>query len=143
LIPLGAIPFEAVAEFDATCFPARREAFLRAWVALPESVALGAVEAGALTGYGVLRKATTGYKVGPLFANDVDTAGHLLAGLAAAIPGQPLVIDIPDVTVQPAGDELVRRFGFTEVFRTARMYTAGVPPHCTARVFGVTSLELG
>jgi hypothetical protein len=91
----------------------------------------------------VLRKSANGYKVGPLFADDPGTAARLLAGLAAAVPGQPFCIDIPDETAQPGGGELVLRFGLTEVFRTARMYTAGVPAFESARVFGVTSLELG
>lgn len=37
----------------------------------------------------------------------------------------------------------MKAFGLTEVFRTARMYPAGVPAHRAERVFGVTSLELG
>jgi hypothetical protein len=44
---------------------------------------------------------------------------------------------------RPAGAGLVRAFGLTEAFRTARMYTGEVPLFDRARVFGVTSLELG
>jgi hypothetical protein len=143
LVPLGGVPFAAVADYDAACFPARREAFLRAWVALPESVGLGAVDGGRLAGYGVIRRASTGYKVGPLFADDAGTAARLLAGLAAAAPGEPFCIDVPDGTAQPAGGDLVRQFGLTEVFRTARMYAAGVPSFDRTRGFGTTSLELG
>jgi hypothetical protein len=143
LVPLADVPFAEVAAYDAGCFPARREAFLRAWVTLPESLALGAEAGGRLTGYGVLRRSANGYKVGPLFADDPGTAARLLAGLTAAIPGQPFCVDIPDGTSQPGGEELVGRFGLAEVFRTARMYTAGVPAFDPARVFGVTSLELG
>jgi hypothetical protein len=143
LVSLRDVPFAAVAEYDAICFPAPREAFLRALVALPESVGLAVWEGGRLAGYGVMRKSANAYKVGPLFADDAGAAAQLLGGLAAAIPGEPFCIDIPDGTVQPAGAELVRRFGLAEVFRSARMYTAGVPPFAAARVFGVTSLELG
>ncbi|HJZ59032.1 MAG TPA: GNAT family N-acetyltransferase [Gemmataceae bacterium] len=143
LVPLGAVPFEKVAEFDARCFPAPREAFLRAWFALPESVGLVAVEGGRLAGYGVLRRSANGHKVGPLFATDAEPATRLLAGLVATIPGGPFCIDIPDDTVQPHGARLVEAFGLTEVFRTARMYTTAPPPHDSTQVFGVTSLELG
>jgi hypothetical protein len=143
LVPLGDVPFANVAGYDAACFPARREAFLRVWVALPESVALAAVRAGVLIGYGVLRKSAVGHKVGPLFADDAGTAARLLSGLAAAIPDRPFTIDVPDDTAQPASGELRDRFGLTEVFRTTRMYTAGTPPHDMSRVFGVTTLELG
>jgi hypothetical protein len=143
LVRLSAVPFDELVRFDALCFPARREAFLKAWVALPESVGLAAVGTDGLAGYGVLRRSTNGYKVGPLFAADVDVAGRLLAGLLAPIPGAPFCIDVPDQTVQPRGRRLVDEFGLSEVFRTARMYTSASPEHDAARVFGVTSLELG
>lgn len=143
LVPLSAVPFESVCAYDASCFPAPRAAFLREWVALPGSVALGADGDAGLTGYGVLRECATGYKVGPLFADGPGTAARVLRGLLAAIPGEPFTVDIPDASVQPDGGALVERFNLTEVFRTARMYTGGVPPHRTGRVFGVTSLELG
>jgi hypothetical protein len=143
LVPLRELPIEDVAAFDAGCFPAPREAFLRAWIGLPESVGLAAVDGDRIVGYGVLRKSANGYKVGPLFADGPDTAARVLAGLAAPIPGAPFCIDIPDDTVQPASGRLVSAFGLNEVFRTARMYTSTSPRHDGSRVFGVTSLELG
>jgi hypothetical protein len=143
LVELRDSPFAAVAEYDAVCFPAPREAFLRALVSLPESVGLAAMNGERFVGFGVMRKSSNGYKVGPLFADDTDTAGQILAGLVAAAPGVPFCIDIPDETVQPSGTELVHRFGLAEVFRTARMYTGGVPAFDAANVFGTTSLELG
>lgn len=142
-VPLSDLPFDVIADYDAACFPARREAFLAAWLALPGAVALGRVRGGRLTGYGVLRQSADGYKVGPLFADDADAAADLLAGLTAGVPGAAFCIDIPESAVQPGAAELVRRFGLSEVFRTARMYTAGVPGVDRHRVFGVTSLELG
>jgi hypothetical protein len=143
LTALRELPFEDVAAFDARYFPARRGAFLRAWTRLPESVGLAAVEGGRLAGYGVRRKCSTGHKVGPLFAEDADTAARVLAGLVASIPGEPFCVDIPDAAAQPAGGRLVSAFGLTEMFRTARMYTAPPPAHDHSGVFGVTSLELG
>jgi GNAT superfamily N-acetyltransferase len=143
LVPAAELPFAAVADYDARCFPAPREAFLRAWVSLPEAVALAAVIGDRVTGYAVLRASADGHKVGPLFADDANTAARLLAGLVATIPGRPYWIDIPDRIAQPAGGRLVEEFGLTEVFRTARMYTGGEPAFDRARVFGVTTLELG
>ncbi|HKB05129.1 MAG TPA: GNAT family N-acetyltransferase [Gemmataceae bacterium] len=143
LVPVAELPFEALADYDARCFPAPRQAFLRAWLNLPAAVALVALTGGRVAGYGVLRASADGHKVGPLFADDGDTAARLLAGLTATIPGRPYCIDVPDQTAQPAGGRLADEFGLTEVFRTARMYTGGEPAFDRARVFGVTTLELG
>jgi hypothetical protein len=143
LVPVAELPFAAVADYDAECFPAPRPAFLRAWVSLPEAVALAALTDGRVAGYGVIRASADGHKVGPLFANDTGTAVRLLAGLTATIPGRPYWIDVPDRTAQPACGRLVEEFGLTEVFQTARMYTGGEPAFDRARVFGVTTLELG
>lgn len=143
LTPLADVPFAAVLKYDSMCFPAPREPFLREWVRLPESIGLAAMAKDMLTGYGVLRKTAAGYKVGPLFADDAETAARLLLGLIAAIPGQPFCIDLPDQTAQPNGGKLLQIFRLNEVFRTARMYTAGEPTFDRARVFGITTLELG
>jgi hypothetical protein len=142
LVRLDAVPFAEVLAYDRACFPAPREAFLREWVALPESVALGLVRGGMLAGFGCARKAVEGFKVGPLFADDADTAKALLLGLAKEVGG-PVVIDVPDAAFHPSAEQLVQRHGLTEVFRCARMYTAGRPAIAVEKVFAITSLELG
>lgn len=70
LTRLDAVPFADVLTYDRECFPATREAFLRSWLAQPESVSLGLLREGKLTGFGVARKAVDGFKIGPLFADD-------------------------------------------------------------------------
>jgi hypothetical protein len=143
LVNLAEVPFAQLVEYDARCFPARREIFLREWLRLPGATALGHLARNRLAGFGVVRPSTLGFKIGPLFADDVDTATRILAGLIATVPGQTFCIDAPETKAQPGTDELVRAFGLTEVFRTARMYSAEPPPHDKTKVFGVTSLELG
>ena len=142
LTRLDAVPFGEVLAYDRDCFPAARGAFLRSWIAQPESVALGLVREGKLAGFGVARKAVAGFKVGPLFADDAPAADALLLGLAKEVGG-PLVIDVPELSANPSAEGLVQKYGFTEVFRCARMYTRGRPAFATQRVFGITSLELG
>ena len=109
----------------------------------PQSVALGFVREGRLAGFVVARKAVEGHKVGPLFADDAFAAESLLLGLAKEIGGEPLVIDVPEAAFHPTAESLVTRHGLTEVFRCARMYTRGRPAVDTAKVYGITSLELG
>ena len=142
LTRLDAIPFADVLTYDRRCFPAARERFLRSWLAQPESVALGLVREGRLVGFGAVRPAVRGFRIGPLFADDAAAAEALLVGLAKEAAG-PVGIDVPDAAAHATAAALVARHGMAEEFRCARMYTAGPPPFAREQVFGVTSLELG
>ena len=142
LARLDAVPFADVLAYDRACFPAAREAFLRSWLAQPESVSLGLLREGKLAGFGVARSAVDGFKIGPLFADDAGAAESLLLGLVKETGG-PVVLDVPEAAAHPTAEELVKRHGMSEVFRCARMYTGGRPAHAQQKVFGVTSLELG
>jgi GNAT superfamily N-acetyltransferase len=142
ITPLDAFSFADVLAYDRACFPAPREAFLKSWLAQPESVSLGLLREGKLAGFAVARKAVGGFKIGPLFADDATAAESLFLGLAKETGG-PVVIDVPESSAHPTAEELVRRLGLTEVFRCARMYTKGRPAIAFDKVFGVTSLELG
>jgi hypothetical protein len=132
-----------VLSYDRGCFPAARPAFLRAWLALPESVALGHLRDGRLAGFGVAHRGVEGFKIGPLFADDLPAAELLLRALAAETGGGPFFLDAPNEAENPAAGRLVGRFGMREVFRAARMYTKGRPRSDAGRVFGITSMELG
>lgn len=142
LVRLDAVPFADVLAYDRECFPAPREAFLRSWIAQPESAAIGMIREGKLAGFGVARRAVEGFKVGPLFADDESTADAILLGLAKEVGGS-VAVDVPEPPLQPAAESFVRRHGLVEVFRCARMYTRGRPAIAGRKVFGNTSLELG
>jgi hypothetical protein len=141
VVPAAALPFAAIAAFDATCFEAPREAFLRAWLATPGHVGLAALSDGQVAGYGVVRPCRRGTKIGPLFADGPETAAGLFASLAGAAPAAPLFLDVPEPNA--AAVALAREAGMAPVFETARMYTRPPPPVRAERVFGVTSFELG
>jgi hypothetical protein len=143
IVRLDAVSLADVLDYDRECFPAPREMFLHGWLALPESAALGLVREGRLAGFGVLRASADGFKVGPLFADDLTAADAILGALVAETGDKPFCLDIPDATENAAATELVNRFGMTEVFRTARMYTRGRPRTTATRVFGITTMELG
>lgn len=141
LVDLSAVSFAEVSQYDAAHFPAPRERFLKAWIAQPNSRALGAVQNGILRGYGVIRPCRRGFKIGPLFAADSDTAEALFLGLADIAPGEPIFLDAPENN--PLAMALARRHNLREVFGCARMYY-GPPPVLPHReIFGVTTFELG
>jgi hypothetical protein len=145
LLPLAELPFGEVLAYDRRCFPARREAFLRAWLATPGHTALGLRRNGNLAGFGVVRPCGLGSKIGPLFADDDAAAHALFHGLCASAPlsanGGPLFLDVP--MAHAGAVRLAESHGLRPVFETARMYRGPAPDLDLGRVFGVTSFELG
>jgi ribosomal protein S18 acetylase RimI-like enzyme len=137
----ASVPFEQILAYDRQCFPVARERFVGAWIAQPDAVALATVEAGRVAGYGVVRRCKAGCKIGPLFADDAGVATGLFRALAASMPGEVIVLDVPESN--PAAVALAERHGMTSVFETARMFTKNAPALAIDRVFGVTSFELG
>jgi GNAT superfamily N-acetyltransferase len=141
LVSLAAVDFDDVLAYDRTCFPALRPSFLEAWISQPDALALGCRRDGALVGFGVARRCREGYKIGPLFADDLLAADALYMRLASVAAGGPVFLDAPESN--PAAMELVRRHRMAEVFGCARMYLGPRPVLADDRVFGITSFELG
>ena len=141
LLPLKDFPLAEVLAYDRRAFPAPREAFLRAWLDAPGHTALGLLRGGALAGYGVVRPCGVGSKIGPLFADDDQAAHTLFHGLCAAAPQSPVYLDVP---LPHAGAvRLAEAHDMRPVFETGRMYRGPAPEIDLARVFGITSFELG
>jgi ribosomal protein S18 acetylase RimI-like enzyme len=138
---VSSVAFEELAKYDRQLFPAPRSSFLAAWIAQPDGVALAMVSEGRILGYGVLRTCRKGRKIGPLFAEDVQVAEELFNALLARCPGESVAIDVPETN--PAALALAERHGMAGIFETVRMYTKEPPDVPIARMFGVTSFELG
>ncbi|MFJ9038983.1 GNAT family N-acetyltransferase [Streptomyces sp. NPDC102406] len=141
--PGGVVPvgddLDPVLAYDRTCFPADRPRFLRSWLTTDGHTALARVVDGRVTGYGVVRPAREGRRIGPLFA---DTAADALALFDALAPGAgPVSVDVPETNAEAVA--LVTSRGLSAGFETARMYTGPVRPFAQDRVFAVTTLELG
>lgn len=142
IVRLATIPFDRISEYDKPFFPDNRIRFLKCWIDLPQSTALGILQNRQLAGYGVLRFCRSGYKIGPLFADDPGLAEQLFLALKAHAPeGAPVFLDTP--AVNPAAVDLARRHHMTDIFETARMYTGESPDLPINRLFGVTTFELG
>ncbi len=141
IVPLDAVPFEQLLNYDRTSFPAFRPNFLTAWIAQPNALALGYLEQGQLQGYGVVRRCRDGCKIGPLFADNSDVAEALYAHLARFAAGGSLFLDAPENN--PAAMAFVQRQQMVDVFGCARMYLGPAPDLAHERIFGVTTFELG
>lgn len=141
IIPLSDVDIDRLSAYDSTCFPAPRETFLNSWITQPETLALGCLRDGKLSGYGVVRRCREGCKIGPLFADDARAAMALYSHLSGFAAGGPLFVDVPENN--PAALKLVRHHKLVEVFGCARMYLGPAPDLAHHRVFGVTTFELG
>jgi len=141
ILALSEIPFAAIEASDATVFPAPRAAFLRRWIGTPTHVGCGLMRDGRLSGWGIIRPCRTGHKIGPLVADDRSTAETILSALLTKSGGGEIFLDVP--AIHRDAMSLAQDLGLSPVFETARMYTGPIPPLQTARVFGVTTFELG
>lgn len=141
IVELKTVPFEDLVAYDCQLFPSKRSLFLRHWIEQPESNAFGFLKNGYLVGYGVIRSAQTGFRIGPLFANDEQIAEALFQALLAQNPDFPVFLDVPDPNFQAIA--LVQRYQLQPVFQVARMYSKEIPNLPINRIFAVTSLELG
>jgi GNAT superfamily N-acetyltransferase len=132
----------ALLAYDRTHVAADRTPFLTAWLApSPTRQTEGYFEDGRLRGYGTIRRAVDGWKIGPLFADTPAIAEALLATLVAPADTDSVFIDVPEPNA--AANDMVRRLGFSPSFETARMYLGPAPALPTERIFGITTLELG
>jgi len=141
LVDARSVPFDRLAAYDRRFFPAPRDSFLAPWITMPGRTALVATQNGEIAGFGVIRAAVTASRIGPLYATSTAVAGSLVTALAAAMPGKPVAIDMPDFN--EAGTRLAEQLGLRPAFETARMYTGAEPAIDRDGLFGVASLELG
>ena len=142
IVQLSSISFDEICAYDKPFFLGDRKQFLNCWINQPQTEALGIVRNNKLVGYGVMRLCRSGYKIGPLFADDPELAERLFLSLKAHAPETaPFFLDTPEVNA--AAVDLAKRYNMTAAFETARMYAGRCPDLPINRLFGVTTFELG
>ncbi|MFC4607522.1 GNAT family N-acetyltransferase [Streptomyces maoxianensis] len=142
VVPVAPEHIDAIAAYDRQCFPAQRSAFVSRWLTAVGHIAYARLREGRISGYGVIRPALEGLRVGPLFADTPEDAEALFDALTAhAGPEDEVTIDIPET--QQAAGALVTARGLEARWHTVRMYTGPVPAVRAERIYGVTTLELG
>jgi GNAT superfamily N-acetyltransferase len=132
---------DAVVAYDAAFVPELRERFLRCWLQPRGRQGVALVEDGRVQGYGVIRACRSGFKIGPLFAEDERGAELLFRALAARAGDGAVYLDCPEPN--PPALALARRYGLSPAFETARMYRDGTPDLPLARIYGIATFELG
>lgn len=139
---IGPDLLDRIVDYDSRFFPVGRGAFLSNWLIGDDSrIALAKIAEGKISGYGVVRRCSHCYKIGPLFADTPALARQLFLELAARADGSEILFDVPEPNRE--GIALAQEFGLRPVFETARMYRGVGPSLPLERIFGITSFELG
>ncbi len=133
--------FENVRNYDTRIFMVDRASFLHDFIFKTEAKTALAYSNGILAGFTVARPCYEGYKIGPLFANDAETAGILIESLFADLSGVEVSIEIPETN--PEATKLVTDFNMEPGFATVRMYTSDRYQFDTNRTYGITSRTIG
>ena len=142
LIDAAPVHAAALIDYDRRFNPARRDAFLHEWTKqLPSRRSVVLLRDGTIAGYGTIRACRDGFKIGPLFADNETGADLIFRKLAAGAKGARVYLDIPEPN--GAARALCARYNMTPVFETARMYRGPVPDLPLARIYGITTFELG
>ncbi|WP_321500050.1 GNAT family N-acetyltransferase [Breoghania sp.] len=135
--------FPTVRDYDRAFFGVDRELFLKSWLAPDARTHMGfaLIEDGALRGYGAIRACEEGFKIGPLFAEDDESADILFRALAGQAKGRMVYLDLPEPNEVAA--RMAERYELSPEFETARMYRGTDPKLPVERIFGITTFELG
>ena len=141
IVPVQAKDLGLLSALDAVSHPADRHAFASRWAADPRHITRARFRDGMLTGYGVLRPAHDGFRIGPLLATTPRDASALLAALLSEAGEATVSIDVPEP--HHVARSLVELHGLAPASRTARMYTGPVRTLQQSLIYGVMSLELG
>ncbi len=138
---IEASDFAEILAYDALCFGFERPQFLKPWLEMAESYAFKYVDNDVIKGFALMRKAGVGYKIGPLFADNMQLAESLYKACLNAVPGEKVFLDIPVSNLQAMA--MVEKFKAVYVFECARMYYGNPPKQAINKIFGVTTFELG
>lgn len=141
ILTLQASDTAHVKKMDLQCFGYDRSAFIQAWINQADAKVFQFGIGDAFNGFVVMRKALSGWKIGPLFAASARAANALLEACMDAVPGDKLYLDTPGSNA--AARELALKHGGQFVFECGRMYLGNAPALPMELIYGITSFELG
>lgn len=91
--------FNKVIQYDSMVFYGRRENFLSTLLKTQGVKAFLKMEEDNIVGYGIIRNCNNGFRIGPLFANDFETAKSLMEKLlnSVANTNKKVILDSPSL----------------------------------------------
>jgi len=132
---------KSILAYDKKCFGFLRPQFMKPWLKLPNNKTFKYPEDDKLKGFAIVRKANTGYKICPLFADNEKIAEELFKACLNSVVGELLYIDIP--AINQGSVNLIKKYNAKYIFECARMYFGKPPDIEIDKIFGLTTFELG
>lgn len=131
----------ALLRLDCAATGVDRPGFVAAWTTDTSTRRTLTIDRGfGPEGYATIRACRTGAKIGPIIAPDAALALALAEAAVAALPADPVIIDVPDSNTALSA-RLADR-GFLPTFATARMYR-GPAPTAGIMAQAIATMELG
>lgn len=127
--------FAELAGYERKIFPGSRSEFLQGLIGMPDSFGLAAINKNQVIGLGLMRFCGDGFKIGPLFADNIDAAGEVMHGLACHSGGNVYFLDAPQDNNQAV--LLAKRHELYQVSEVIRMYSGKPPEINMSKVFGI------
>lgn len=88
--------FEKLCQYDDWAFKNSRKKLLTRMLQMPQTFAFVSFDKNEIvTGYGLVRPCIKGFRIGPLYANDLESAQILFRLLLTKIPGKSIILDMP------------------------------------------------
>jgi GNAT superfamily N-acetyltransferase len=148
VVSVDDVAFNKIIEYDNKCFINRnfapRREFLRRWTQIQDGVTYVALSEanGHVIGYGCRRPAiqSGNHLIGPLYADNRQTAAALISKLCSDVRGDSVTINIWYANEDAVS--LMNQFEFVNVFDLLRMHANGDAHEYKPQVFALTSIDV-
>ncbi|EDV19397.1 uncharacterized protein TRIADDRAFT_62132 [Trichoplax adhaerens] len=142
IVDAKSVSFDKLLQYDRCHSPGLRKCFLAAWINLGTDRSLVYLDDNQnIQGFGAIRKANDGYKIGPLYAESFQIAESLIHALAGTFDKCKLALDVP--IPNKSAVKLAEKLQLKGEFETVRMCYTQPFTYDWNTVYGLTCLELG
>jgi GNAT superfamily N-acetyltransferase len=131
----------AIIALDTQAYGSDRGSYLSQWLADPMKQAVVIDGSSGLSAAAVARPTLAGWRIGPVYCEEVTQFVALVAAFAPHIGNSMVTLQVPETN--PRAREAARLLGLRETGYDVRMKRFSAPAPPTASVFGIASLEFG
>lgn len=135
--------------FDTAILGAKRKEFLTEFLLKPSTITVIALENDKIQGYGVISEREPAviepyksYRVGPLYANNLNYAQAILRQLKTiAAPNESVFLETPGNNSKAA--EVAKTLGFEKIGEQPKLFKGSMPNFDVKRIFCYNSIAIG